>query len=180
MATGRTMAWGTLAVTLVAAVAWAQPPTIEPPASRPPGADAPATNDGGRAGTGGFYFAGGNQGWATSNAFGGAKDKAQVAQLAQQYVKSAKEDDKKEIRKKLSDALGQQFDQLAGQQQKELEDLEKQVSALRALLKKRHDSRDAIIDRRLDQVLQEAEGLGWGTHSTAPQAPYYSVPQGRR
>lgn len=177
MTTARTMAWGSLAVTLVAAVAWAQQPATPtaPEAGGPPN----RINSGGSGGFGGYFPAGGvMQGGMGQNPFGSAKERTLVTQLAQQYVKSTKEDEKKDLRKKLSEALGKQFDQLAEQQQKELEDLEKQVSSLKALLKKRHEARDTIIDYRLDQVLQEAEGLGWGTHSGAPQSSYF-VPQSR-
>jgi hypothetical protein len=86
---------------------------------------------------------------------------SESARLVQQYAKAEKEDDKKEIRKKLGDVIGQQFDLSLQEQQKELEDLEKQIADLRALLKKRRDSRTTIIDRRLEQIVQEAEGLGW-------------------
>src|SRR5258708_34462709 len=86
---------------------------------------------------------------------------SQTAQLAQQYVKSETEEQKREIRKKLSDVLSQQFEQHAKQQQRELEDLENQIAMLRATLKKRQEAKTSIIDRRLDQLLQKSAGLGW-------------------
>jgi hypothetical protein len=89
-------------------------------------------------------------------------------QLAQQYVKATKEDDKKEILKKLTDILNQQFDQHVQQQQKELEDLEKQIADLRALLRKRTDAKAKIVQRRIDQLVQDAEGLGWNS----PASPH--------
>jgi uncharacterized protein YlxW (UPF0749 family) len=89
------------------------------------------------------------------------------AQLAQQYVKATKEEDKKDIRKKLVDALNLQFDQHIQHQQKELEDLEKQIADLKAVLKKRLDAKTTIVERRIDQLLQEADGLGW----TSPGTP---------
>jgi len=84
-------------------------------------------------------------------------------QLVQDYVK-AKEEDKKEIRKKLADALGKQFDTHMKQQQDELAALEKQIADLKAIMKKRQEAKTTIIDRRMDQLIQDAEGLGW----TAP------------
>jgi hypothetical protein len=96
---------------------------------------------------------------------------SESAALAQQYVKADKEDQKKEIRKKLSDLLSQQFDQHSQQQQKELEDLEKQIANLRSVLKRRLDSKSAIVERRLEQLVQEAEGLGWNAPGT-PQPAY--------
>ena len=86
---------------------------------------------------------------------------SESAQLAQQYVKATKEEDKREIRKKLTDLLVKQFDQQVQQQQKELEDLEKQIANLRALLKKRQDAKEKIVERRFEQLVQEAAGLGW-------------------
>jgi len=88
------------------------------------------------------------------------------SQLAKRYVKAEKEDEKKEIRKKLGDVLAKQFDAQVVKQQKELTDLENQIASLKALLKKRTDAKTTIIDRRMDQLIQDAEGLGW----TAPGA----------
>ena len=91
----------------------------------------------------------------------------QSSQLIHDYVKAEKEEEKKEIRKKLAEALGKQFDAHMDQQQKELADLEKQIANLRALLKKRQEGKTTIIDNRMDQLIRDAEGLGW----TAPGNP---------
>ena len=93
----------------------------------------------------------------------------QSTQLVQQYVKAEKEEDKKEIRKKLADALGKQFDAHMEQQQKELAALEKQINELKNIMKKRQEAKTTIIDRRIDQLTQDAEGLGW----TAPGSPQH-------
>src|SRR5579871_6273710 len=90
----------------------------------------------------------------------------QAAQLAQQYAKATKEDEKKEIRKKLTDLLSQQFDQRLQQQQKEVNDLEKQIASLKEVLKKRTAAKATIVERRIDQLVQEAEGLGWNNPSS--------------
>jgi mevalonate kinase len=100
---------------------------------------------------------------------------AQAAELAQQLVKAEKEETKKEIHKKLTDNLNQQFDLQTQQQQKELDELEKQIAKLKSVLKKRQEAKSAIVDRRLETMIQEAEGLGW----TAPGSPMfgYSSPR---
>ncbi len=85
----------------------------------------------------------------------------QPARLAEQYVKTEKESEKKELRQKMTEVLSQQFDQHLEHQQKELADLEKQIEELRATLKKRAGAKAAIVDRRVDQLIQDAEGLGW-------------------
>jgi len=92
---------------------------------------------------------------------------SQATQLAQQYVKAEKEEQKREIRKKLTDLLNQQFEQQSQRQQRELEELEKQIAKLRATLRKRLEAKSTIIERRIDQLIQDAEGLGWN----APASP---------
>ncbi len=87
--------------------------------------------------------------------------------LARQYVAAEKQEDKRDIRKKLSDALSQQFDAHIKQQQKELEDLEKQIANLRSVLQKRIGAKSTIVERRVEQLIQDAEGLGWN----APGGP---------
>lgn len=90
---------------------------------------------------------------------------SQSVTLAKQYAKAEKDDEKKDIRKKLTDVLNEQFDLQMKQQQKELEDLEKQVADLKTMLKNRADAKSAIVDRRIDQLAEEAKGLGWSTPS---------------
>jgi hypothetical protein len=85
----------------------------------------------------------------------------QSSQLAKQYITTEKSDEKQNIRKQLADVLNQQFDMHMRQQEKELAALEKEIADLRSLMKKRQDAKAAIVDRRIDQVIQDAEGLGW-------------------
>jgi hypothetical protein len=92
------------------------------------------------------------------------QSQSQSAQLAKQYV-DAKEADKTEIRKHLLEALSQQFDQHIQEQQKELDDLEKKIAQLKAVLKKRIDAKSTIVERRAEQLIQDAAGLGWNTPS---------------
>jgi hypothetical protein len=66
-----------------------------------------------------------------------------------------------EVRTKLEENLGKQFDLRQKRHGLEIEALETQVKKLRELVRKRQESRGEIISRRVDQVLREAEGLGW-------------------
>jgi ribosomal protein L29 len=97
---------------------------------------------------------------------GGSKDAQAATKLAKQFVKAEKEDQKKDIKKQLTDLLAKQFDQHVQQQQKELENLDKQIATLRTVLKKRQDSKTSIIDRRVEQLILEADGMGWNVPST--------------
>lgn len=166
MTTIRSLMWATVTAALAALIVWDPRPAAgqqSVPSTAPPGA---GRSSGPAAPPGATTFGGFAPQYVPATS---TQESTAIKQLAQQYAKATKDDEKKDIRKKLFEALGQQFDELAEQQQKELEDLEKQVTALKALLKKRHDARDAIIDRRLEQVIQDAEGLGWGTHQPGPR-----------
>jgi hypothetical protein len=101
------------------------------------------------------------------------------ADLAHQYAKATKEEEKKEIRVKLADSLNKEFDELARRQQAELDQLEKQVENLKVVLKKRKDSKSAIVERRLEQLIQDAEGLGWGSANRQIPVNDLSNPQTR-
>jgi len=83
--------------------------------------------------------------------------------LAQKYAKSDKEEEKKELRKKLAEALSQQFDLHMQQQKEELQELEKQITDLRSLIQKRQEAKNSIVERRIDQLAQDAQGMGWQT-----------------
>ena len=90
-----------------------------------------------------------------------------ASHLAQQLLKAEKNDEKQDLRKKLDEMLQKEFDQHLQHQEKELEELEKQLAQLRGTLKKRKDAKESIIRRRAEQLINEAEGLGW----TGPSGP---------
>jgi hypothetical protein len=98
----------------------------------------------------------------------------EASQLAQQYIKAEKEEEKRQLRRKLTDVLTKQFDAHLEQQKKELEALEKQIERLRSTLDKRREAKDKIIERRIEQLVEEAEGLGWNTPNQPPA--FYGVP----
>jgi hypothetical protein len=89
------------------------------------------------------------------------------AQLAKQYVE-AKEGEKSDIRKHLTEVLNHQFDQHIQEQQKELNELEKRLTHLKEVLRKRLDAKSTIVERHAEQLIQDAAGLGWN----APSSPH--------
>lgn len=93
--------------------------------------------------------------------YGQARNDA--AHFAQQYVKAEREDDRRELRNKMEKALATEFDKQAENQRKEIEDLEKQIRKLRELMDKRREHRSDIINRRMEQLIQDAQGLGWNS-----------------
>ena len=92
-----------------------------------------------------------------------AEVKAQqdVTKLTAAYGRTEGEDARSKVKEKLSAALVKQFDAQQKRRELELSRVEAQVKKLRALMKKRDEERKTIIDKRLDQLIREADGLGW-------------------
>jgi len=87
---------------------------------------------------------------------------ARQADLLIRQLEAAESDARrKEIKAKLSEALGQQFDVRQKRHGLEIEALEAQVKKLKELVQKRQENRAEIISRRLDQVVRDGEGLGF-------------------
>jgi hypothetical protein len=86
-----------------------------------------------------------------------------VANLLAAYGRTDKEGERATIKKKLTEALEKQFDAQQKRREIEVARIEAQLKKLRDMIAKRTDKRQTIIDKRLDQLLQEAEGLGWSS-----------------
>jgi hypothetical protein len=86
--------------------------------------------------------------------------------LVGQYSASKDEGEQAKIRSKLSAVLEKQFDLQEKRRDLEVARLEAQLKKIRELMRKRADARQTIVEKRLDQLLREAQGLGW----TAPPA----------
>jgi hypothetical protein len=101
-----------------------------------------------------------------------AQAEAEVAQEAEQlsgkYESADKPDEQKRIRAELREVLAKQFNVQHQRRELELTRIEERVQKLRDQIKKRNEARESIIDRRLEQLINEAEGLGW---SSAPGSP---------
>jgi flagellar motility protein MotE (MotC chaperone) len=113
--------------------------------------------------------------WDTNIFFKWQEVQSQTGKLTDQYLKAQKAEEKQEIRTKLKDLINQQFDVRMEQQKKELESLEKELTDLRALLKKRQDAKAAIVDRRIDQLIEDAQGMGWNA-SNYPHNQFWFEP----
>jgi hypothetical protein len=114
-----------------------------------------------------------------------AQASQESAEILARYAATDNAADQKELKAKLRTALEDQFRVQLKRQQLELARIEERVRKLREQFKKRNDTRDTIIDRRLDQLINEAEGLGWTQPSGAvPQAsswgPLQVQPAGKR
>jgi hypothetical protein len=87
---------------------------------------------------------------------------AHEADQLKHNLESAQTDaQRSEIRTKLTENIGKQFDLRQKRHGLEIEALEAQVKKLKELVRKRQEGREEIISRRVDQTLREADGLGW-------------------
>jgi hypothetical protein len=102
----------------------------------------------------------------------------ETAGLVEEYARTQDETQRGKIKAKLTATLEKQFEMQQKRRDVEVAQIEAQLKKLREIMRKRSDSRQLIIDKRLDQLLREAEGLGWTTPpgSTAPRNFNYGYP----
>jgi hypothetical protein len=85
----------------------------------------------------------------------------QADRLARQFGAARSDVDKEKAKSLLAQVLDKQFDLRQRRQFREIESLEQQVRKLRELVQKRQENRGEIVSKRLDQILRNAQGLGW-------------------
>lgn len=98
----------------------------------------------------------------------------ETAALTKEYAATENEENRAKIKGKLGDSLGKQFDLQQKRRDVELTRLEAQMKKLRDVMKKRSDARTTIVDKRLDQLLREADGLGWSAPRGLSNSPTVS------
>jgi hypothetical protein len=88
-------------------------------------------------------------------------EEAAITPIVQQ-LKDAKSDGEVErIKARLDEALDKAFATRQTRYAHEIEELETKVKKLKELVAKRQDNRREIIANRRDQILRDAQGLGW-------------------
>jgi hypothetical protein len=90
-----------------------------------------------------------------------AKFEGQVHELMARYAKTEDDKEHTKIKTDLAKVLADQFESQQKRRAAEVAAIEKQLKKLKDLIEKRKEARQKIIDKRLDQLLSEAEGLGW-------------------
>lgn len=106
------------------------------------------------------------QSWNMQNYYGSRahREEIDLAQKSEELVKQlakAEGDKKDKIKDQLTDTLGKQFDARQKRHDGEIKALEAQVKKLKELVQKRQENRREIISKRLEQLVREADGLGW-------------------
>ena len=94
-----------------------------------------------------------------------AADEAAIAsratELTRQLEAAGSDTSRNEIKAKLREVLGNQFDARQKRHNLEIEALEAQIKKLKDLVQKRQENRVEIIARRFEQIVRESEGLGF-------------------
>lgn len=96
--------------------------------------------------------------------------------LIQQYGQTEDEQQRNNLKEQLGETLAKQFDVQQQLREHEIAKIEAKVKKLRDIITKRTDARKSIIERRLDQLLREADGLGWNSPAN-PTAHASVVPR---
>ncbi len=92
------------------------------------------------------------------------QEEMQLLHESEELVKQlgkAEGDNKEKIRSKLTETLGKQFDARQKRHETEITNLEAKIKKLKDMVQKRQDNRREIISRRMEQLVRDAEGLGW-------------------
>jgi polyhydroxyalkanoate synthesis regulator phasin len=99
-----------------------------------------------------------------------------VQKMANSWKEAKDAEGREKIEKSLRDALTKEFEVRMEAHEREVKELEKKVRQLRERLALRKEKQVEIVENRLEQILREAQGLGWGTDAATSYArPSYFV-----
>jgi hypothetical protein len=153
-------AWLALIVVVAGGAVWAQVVALEPsPASR---AVTIQKAEQAQYGLGDAVYAPPRQVYAEDRRF-----ERDTASAIKEWAQAKEESARSIAREKLASALAQQFDDRQKRREQEIADIEARLQKLRETLRKRADAKQTIVSSRLEQLLREAEGLGWGDGESA-------------
>jgi len=85
----------------------------------------------------------------------------EAEQLARKLGDAKSDSDRSKIKTELCQVLEKQFDLRQKRHLDEIKALEAKVKKLKDLVDKRQENRREIVSKRLDQIMSDAEGLGW-------------------
>jgi hypothetical protein len=88
---------------------------------------------------------------------------AKVQEALDKYTAAKDDEAKQAARKQLQGALTDLFDARQKEREEEIKQIEERVAKLRETLKKRESMRQELIEHHLTTLIQDMEGLGWGS-----------------
>jgi hypothetical protein len=100
----------------------------------------------------------------------GKIDPRQTRKLIDRWKASKDASERSNLEKSLREMLKAEFSTRLAAHEKEIKQLEEKVRQLRARLDLRHEKQDEIVENRLEQLLRDAQGLGWGSEGIGGQA----------
>ena len=92
----------------------------------------------------------------------------ELRKLLAVYSAADSQEKKNSIISQIEGVVNKQFDLRQSARLQELQNLEDQLTKLKDVHAKRASMKEQIVDERVQQVLREAEGLGWGNSEGAP------------
>lgn len=107
---------------------------------------------------------------STQSRLGGGALSTKARKIVAAYAREKDAKQRSVLRSELQKLIGQQFDLRRQQREKEVVRIEARVRRLREILDKRSAARDEIVSHRLDQLIREANGLGWDHSAPSPSA----------
>ncbi|MCP4649377.1 MAG: hypothetical protein GY853_04760 [PVC group bacterium] len=81
--------------------------------------------------------------------------------LAKSYKDSTESEKKQEVKVELTACLNEMFDIKQQKGTAEVVKLEQRLNKLKSYIQKRLDNKESIVGRKLEELLGQAEGLGW-------------------
>jgi hypothetical protein len=97
-------------------------------------------------------------------------DPRETRKLVERWKTSENRSERDNIEKSLREMLQAEFRTRLEAHEKEIKQLEEKVRQLRVRLDLRREKQNEIVDHRLQQILREAQGLGWGGEGIGGQA----------
>ncbi len=103
----------------------------------------------------------------------------QSEQLVARYAATEQAEERGAIKTQLTELLAKHFDVQQQLRERELGRVEARIKKLRELAQKRREAQKTIVDQRVDQLLRDADGLGWtppaGSLSAEPKGQFLEV-----
>ncbi|HEX2476184.1 MAG TPA: hypothetical protein VHK01_15645 [Lacipirellulaceae bacterium] len=99
-------------------------------------------------------------------------DPRQTQRLIERWKASQETAEREKLEAELRGQLKREFAARLAVHEREIKQLEEKVRQLRERLALRREKQDEIVDHRLQQILREAQGLGWGSEGVHSNAIY--------
>jgi hypothetical protein len=99
-------------------------------------------------------------------------DPRQTHRLVERWKASKQDAEREKVEGDLRNVLKREFAARLSVHEREIKELEEKVRQLRERLTLRKEKQDEIVEHRLQQILRDAQGLGWGSEGAGASATY--------